>query len=48
LRKIFLDFVVGVAGRRYGFMFGKEAARKELVDKINELKDTIHKLQSGN
>ncbi|KAH8936794.1 hypothetical protein BDL97_17G103400 [Sphagnum fallax] len=32
----------------YGFMFGKETARKELVDKINELKDTIHKLQSGN
>jgi hypothetical protein len=32
----------------YGFMFGKEAARKELVDKITELKDTIHKLQSGN
>jgi hypothetical protein len=32
----------------YGFMFGKEAARKELVDKIDELKDKIHKLQSGN
>jgi hypothetical protein len=48
LKKFFLDFVVGVGGRRYGFMFGKEAARKELVDKITELKDTIHKLQSGN
>ncbi len=48
MKKNFLDFVVGVGGRRYGFMFGKEAARKELVDKIDELKDKIHKLQSGN
>jgi len=31
---------------RYGFMFGKESARKELADKINELKATIQKLES--
>ncbi|KAG0583046.1 hypothetical protein M758_3G106700 [Ceratodon purpureus] len=30
----------------YGFMFGKESARKELADKINELKATIQKLES--
>jgi len=31
---------------RYGFMFGKESARKELADKINELKATVQKLES--
>ena len=28
-------------------MFGRESARKELADKMNELKATIHKLQGG-
>lgn len=28
-------------------MFGRESARKELVDKMNELKATIQKLESG-
>lgn len=31
---------------RYGYMFGKESARKELAEKVNELKATIQKLEN--
>lgn len=46
-----LQYVTVVAGFSalsawYGFMFGKESARKELADKVSDLKATIQKLES--
>ncbi|CAM6097702.1 unnamed protein product [Calypogeia fissa] len=31
----------------YGYMFGREAARQELADKIKELRELNEKLRSG-